>query len=359
VSTAPPAETRIGLVGCGVIAYWAHLRALRRLRDARLVATADPDPNARERAKRLTHVPTYERAEELFGRNDIDAVVICAPSHLHAQLAVAAARAGKHFYLEKPLATNATEAREVLDAATEARVIGVVGFNRRRHPLYEQARRLLQRGVIGAVRNVQTAFCERIPVDHMPEWKRRRATGGGVLLDLASHHVDLLRWFLADEVTEVRASLQSEDSEDDSAQLECTMGGGIRIQSFFSFGAGQADFLEFIGERGTLRVDRHSPILSLKVPRRFGYGVRRRWIAPDAAVAAWRFHRLIRPSADPSYRRSLETFVAVLQGQGGPCPTLVDGMRSLDVVLGAEQSRGTEEPILLRSEPYRAPCASC
>jgi myo-inositol 2-dehydrogenase / D-chiro-inositol 1-dehydrogenase len=191
---------RIGVLGCGVIAYWAHLRVLRRMPGATLAAAADPDPAARASAMCLTGVPVHERAEDLLGRSDIDAVVICAPTQFHAELAVAAADAGKHFYLEKPIATDAAGARRVVDAAAAAGVIGAIGFNRRLHPLYQQARDLLAAGRIGRVRAVQTALCEPLPAETMPGWRRQRASGGGVLLDLASHHLDLLRWFLRDEV---------------------------------------------------------------------------------------------------------------------------------------------------------------
>src|SRR6476620_9375567 len=123
---------RIGVLGCGVIAYWAHLRVLRRMPGATLEAAADPDPAARASARRLTGVPMHERAEDLLRRSDIDVVVICAPTQCHADLAVAAAGAGKHFYLEKPIATDAAGAKRVVDAAAAAGVIGrsasIAGF---------------------------------------------------------------------------------------------------------------------------------------------------------------------------------------------------------------------------------------
>ena len=348
---------RIGLLGCGTIAYWAHLRALRHIRGAALTAAADPDPQARERAGRLADLKLYHRAEDLLSRRDIDAVVICVPTHLHAHLATAAAVAGKHFYLEKPIATCAADAQRVLDAASHAGVIGTIGFNRRLHPLYQQARSLLARGCIGRVKAVQTAFCEPIPMERMPEWKRRRITGGGVLLDLASHHLDLLRWFLADEIDGVTAWLGSELSEQDTARLDLTMRGGVEVQSYFSFLAGLADFLVFVGERGTLRIDRHSPTLDLRLGRRFGYGARTRWIAPTAPVAAWRLHRLVRPSTDPSYRRCLQAFVNRLQGHPGDEASLADGARSLEAILKAEQSAAGQDSS--SSNPISTLCVPC
>ena len=327
---------RLGLLGCGSLAYWIHLRALSRIRGAEVVAAADPDPVARERARQLARIPVYERAEQVLERDDIEAVVIAAPTHLHAALALATAAAGKHFYLEKPIATSAADGRRVIEATAEAGLTGVIGFNRRLHPLYEQARELLTGDRIGRVRAVQTAFCEPIALDAMPQWKRQRATGGGVLLDLASHHIDQLRWLLRDEVARISGSLQSDLSEDDTALVELSLHGGAEVAGFFSFRAGPADYLEFLGERGTLRIDRHSAALTLQLGRRFGYGTRRTWVPPSPALAAWRLRRLLRRPADPSYGRSLRAFVELLRG--GPCrtATLDDGLRSLEAVLAVE-----------------------
>jgi myo-inositol 2-dehydrogenase/D-chiro-inositol 1-dehydrogenase len=339
-------EPRIGLLGCGRIAYYYHLRILRRLRGATLVAAADPDPAARARTAELVQVTTYPRAEDLLERDDIDAVVICVPTHLHASVALAAAAAGKHFYLEKPIATSTAEGEHVVRAAAEAGLTAVIGFNRRFHPLFQQARAFITAGGLGRVVAVQTAFCEPTPQAVMPGWKQRRLSGGGVLLDLASHHVDLLRWFLDDEVAEVSASVASRASDHDSASLRLVMRGGVEVQSFFSFTAGMADYLEFIGDRGTLRVDRHSARLGLRVRRRLGYGLRNGWIPPSRAVLRWRLQRLTHPSMDPSYRLALRGFVELLAGYDARLPSLADGVASLQTVLAAEKSACTSESVM-------------
>jgi myo-inositol 2-dehydrogenase/D-chiro-inositol 1-dehydrogenase len=333
----------LGVIGCGSIAYWVHLHIAQHLRGAALVAAADPDPDARKRAERLAGIPVHARTEELLARDDIDAVIVSGPTHLHAELVIAACAAGKHVYLEKPIAASTADGTRIVDAAARAGVTVMLGFNRRFHPLFEQTRRLLHDGRLGRIRSVQTTFCEPALPDAMPEWKRRRATGGGVLLDLASHHIDLLRWFLADEVATVEASIDSELTEHDSARLQLTMLGGAHVQSWFSCRTAVSDWFEFAGERGTLRVDRHRPRVSLRVPRRLGYGVRTARVAPPAAVAAWWLERLMRPSREPSYRRALAAFVSELRGEARAAPGLVDGMRALEVVEAAEESarRGT------------------
>jgi predicted dehydrogenase len=291
----------------------------------------------------------YERAEDLLGRGDIEAVLICAPTHLHAALALAAAAAGKPFYLEKPIAATLDDARCVLAAATRTGLTAVTGFNRRQHPLFQQARDMLADGAIGRVHGVQTSFCEPTPPERMPAWKRSRATGGGVLLDLASHHIDQMRWMLATEVRVVSASLRSEATEHDEARVDLETDSGAWVQCFFSFRAGVAERLEFIGERGTLQLDRHTARLILCRQRRRGYGARQVPVLPTGAVARWLVERTWRPAADPSYRRALRDFIGQVQGVASSTATLTDGLRSLEAVVAAEDAA-------LRSPQT---CASC
>jgi myo-inositol 2-dehydrogenase / D-chiro-inositol 1-dehydrogenase len=350
MSARRPAKLRIGLLGCGAIASYAHLRLLAHLPGSVLVAVADPAAEARAQASRITRAQMHDTPGDLLSRDDVDAVVICAPTPVHSELALAASAAGKHFYLEKPIATNAEDARRVVEAADTARLATAIGFNRRFHPLYQQAREILRAGRIGGVRAVEMAFCEPRPADAMPSWMRRRATGGGVLLDLASHHLDSLRWLLDDEVDEAAATLSSEESEHDTARLSLTMRGGTEAQGFFSFRTGFADFLEFLGDRGTLRVDRFRPRLQVTRRRMRRYGIGRSWIWPSAAVATWRLQRPFRVVREVSFRRSLAAFVSLARGRHRPVASLEDGLRCLEAVIQAEASApGHHQPPVLAS----------
>ena len=335
---------RVALIGCGAIAYWSHLRTLQRLKGVTLAAAADPDPSARARVASMVRGPVHEQASDLL-RDDIDAVVISAPNRFHAELTVAAARAGKHVYVEKPLATTAHEARAVVDVISRSKVVAAVGFNYRHHTAHQRARMLLKSGRIGRVYAVQSAFCEPVSQEAMPEWKRRRGSGGGALLDLASHHVDLLRWFLEDEVASVDARITSTRTEEDGATLGLTMRGGIRTQTYVSFCAGPADFLEFIGDAGTLRVDRHRVLPQLQIARLPRYGVRPSWSLPTIGEAAVWARRLVQPGYQPSYRRALHAFVQRIAGQAVPMATVEDGEQSLRVVLAAEESARRNMPV--------------
>jgi predicted dehydrogenase len=351
----PP--TRIGVVGCGTIAYWTHLRVLARLRDTTLVAAADPDPTARERARGVCSAELHDDAAALLARDDLDALVLCPPSGALATAALAACRRGLPFYVEKPLAVSADEARAVLAAAAAAGVAATVGYNRRHHPVHRRARALLAAGRIGRVRTVLSAFCEPVAADTLPEWKRRRASGGGALLDLGAHHVDLVRWMLGDEIVSVAARIESEASDHDSAWLDLRTAGGVEVRSAFSFRAGPADWISFLGERGTLHVDRFRCTLELRCARRFGYGTRRVHLLPRPANAGWRLRRVARPSHEPSYARALAAFVAEVRDGVPRGARLADGARALAVVLAAEQAaacgRAPAAPDALDADPAR------
>ena len=163
-----------------------------------------------------------------------------------------------------------------------------------------------------------------------------------MLLDLASHHVDLIRWMLKTEVAQVSAAIRSDVSEQDSATVTMELLNDADVQSFFSFRSGYADRIDLIGESGTLSIDRHRGSLTLQTPRRFGYGSRRRMLAPEAGNVAWRMRRFVRPAEDPSYHAALKAFA---NGRVSESASMSDGERSLEVILAAEQSGALGEPV--------------
>ncbi len=333
---------KIAIIGCGAVARYCHAPALRRMPGVSITAVADPSDDARNQVLRGTAATSYRTAEELLKNCDADAVVISVPTHMHASVAIMAAKAGKPFYLEKPIAIARQEARSLRSSVDNAGVAVAVGFNRRAHPLYARARELVEAGSIGEVHAVQSTFSEPSPKDGLPEWKLSRAMGGGVLLDLASHHVDLVRWLTDGEIESV---LATGDEGGSIASLAMQVSGGIHAQCVVSFNSAYADWIEIAGSKGTLRLDRHRASLTKTLPRRVGYGPRRSAVRSGMSDLAWRTRRLIRRSEDPSYYRSLEAFVQMLRGEREPLASLADGERSLEVILAAEESARCGLPV--------------
>ncbi|KHK97797.1 myo-inositol 2-dehydrogenase [Microbacterium mangrovi] len=165
-----------------------------------LKRAADPDAGGRRHA---TDVLGYEAADadyrDLLADPAIDLVSICAPNFLHHEIALAAAAAGKPFWIEKPMGRSAEESREIADAAASAGVVTAVGFNYRHAPAIAHARRLIREGAIGDVTNVRVAFLADYSSDPLGAltWRFERArAGSGVLGDLLSHGFDLAQYLV-------------------------------------------------------------------------------------------------------------------------------------------------------------------
>ncbi len=147
----PADKVRIAVVGAG---YWGvnHVRAFSRLPGAQLVAVCDPDPAALERASHLAPKAAQRRSlDEILGDANIDAVVLATPAVAHAAQAMAVLAAGKHVFVEKPMALNPADAAALTQLAESSRQILMVGHLMLYHPAYERLRQLVRSGELGDV----------------------------------------------------------------------------------------------------------------------------------------------------------------------------------------------------------------
>jgi predicted dehydrogenase len=126
-----------------------------------------------------------------------------------------------------------------------------------------------------------------------------------------------------------------------------SLASGVHVQGYFSFRSGVVDHLEFLGEGGRIRVDRHATVPELWVNRRLGYGVRRAWVSMPVVDRWAQARRWTRPAEDPSYFRALRDFIARVRGAENESATLEDGIRSLQLVLAAEASASAGKPVCL------------
>ncbi|MGH7544350.1 MAG: Gfo/Idh/MocA family protein [Gemmatimonadota bacterium] len=328
---------RIALLGCGQAALTHHLPALVGLPGVQVVALAEPDDRRRAAAgARVPEAVATADWREAIETAEPDAIVICLPNTDHAMAGGAAFRAGRHAFVEKPIACSLAEADLLLDAWRRSGAVGMAGFNYRFNPLYQAARLRLREGRIGEPLVIRSAFT--IPGDGMPSWKRGRRDGGGALLDLGSHHVDLVRWLVAEPV-EARAEVRSRASEDDVALVRLRLEGGIEVQSLFAFGTVSEERLEIYGTEGRLVVDRgrqQSVVVEEKG--------RRSWasllgsVPRSPAQAAWLWEKRRTPGHEPSYRAALAAFVEAVRSRSNRSPDLEDGRACLAVLDAAERS---------------------
>jgi predicted dehydrogenase len=206
-------QIRIGMVGGGAIAK-AHVLAyesvplLFPLRNVEPVFSTVADATedlALQAASGLGFEHSLSDWEALTSSPEVDLVDIVAPTYLHSQVAIEAAENHKHILCEKPIATSASEAKTMYEAAEHSGVIHAVGFNYRRLPAVLQAKKLLDEGVLGRVTQFRTSFLEDWGVNpEMPfTWRYdSKKAGGGALADLGSHIIDMAR-FLIGEIRSV------------------------------------------------------------------------------------------------------------------------------------------------------------
>jgi predicted dehydrogenase len=349
-----PTPIRIGLLGCGGIARVVHLPLLRRIRGARITALADADASrlaeARPHAPEARYVADFQPVVEM---PEVDAVVIALPPAVHAAAAIAALAHGKHVYLEKPLATTLPEGRQVIEARREAGagLIAMMGFNYRRNPLVSRARELLAAGRIGAPLAARTVFSSRGRDE--PDWKHARASGGGVLLDLGVHHIDLIRFLLSAEVTDVAARLRSVRAENDTAELQMRLTNGATAQSFWSLAAVEEDRIEVYGTEGKLTLDRYGSLGIELAPStaRGALGSTLSRVIREWSALPYAFRRRREPLNEPSFRAALEAFIEAARTGERVAPDLLDGYRALAVIDAAESAARTGRVVAVEEAP--------
>jgi predicted dehydrogenase len=336
---------RVGFVGCGRVTETRHLSALRRAGGVEASALADVD------AERLSRVGDafgvarrYEDWQRLVRDEHVDAVAVCVPPSLHAEVALAALDAGKHVFIEKPLALTLEEC-DLLDAAA-VRAEGLkvtVGFNMRWHRLVREARDTLARGELGRVKLVRTVFASAARArPEYPEWRRRRESGGGAIFELGTHHFDLIRFMLGQEAREVYASC---DETGETSVVALNTDGDVQVVTALSEGTGEGHELEFYGERGSLRVScyRADGIERLDAGQYAG-SVRARLNSFTRTLRALpRVLGQARTGGDyvNSYAEEWRHFAEAVRGRARVSATLEDGRRALETALAAEESSRT------------------
>lgn len=198
-----PARLKIGGIGLGRMGQLYARTLATQIAGAQLYAVAEPDEQLRTAlTDELGVAHSFAHVQELLALPELDALVIATPTHTHAELVIAAARAGKAIFCEKPLALTLEETQNVLNVVAETSVPLQVGFMRRFDAAYMKARALISEGRIG--RPVTFKSIGRDPFCPRKEFADP-ALSGGLILDMGIHDFDLARWLMASEVERVSA----------------------------------------------------------------------------------------------------------------------------------------------------------
>jgi predicted dehydrogenase len=258
--------------------FWSeafHLPGLAARADVELAALCGRDPtHAQAVADRFSIPRVYADWREMLAREKLDGVAIATPNRLHHPIALAAFDAGLHVICEKPLAMNAAEAREMLDRATARQRKHLVMFDYRAMPAARRAKELIDAGWLGRVYHVIAMYQHSSYVDPARPfaWRMSQADSGtGTLGDLASHIIDLTRWWVG-EVARVSGHLTTftkqrphpvtgemveVDTDDAAAFLAEMQNGALAIfhATKMAIGRGNAIRVELYGSEGALVFD--------------------------------------------------------------------------------------------------------
>jgi predicted dehydrogenase len=292
--TPPSERITLGMIGVGNMGG-AHVSSLVKNRDFQIVAVCDVRRDKREAAQKQIEETyaeeqspgtfrgcnTYHEFEELLARPDIDAVVIAVPDHWHAIIAIAACRAGKDVYCEKPLSLTVREAEELVRAARRYGRVFQVGSQQRSDPNFRLACELVRNGRIGEVRTVNVGIggpsgdkyfneepvpdgfdwdrwlgpapwqpynAERCSGSYSGGWRLIRDYSGGMITDWGAHHFDIAQWGLgldgAGPVEFIPPNVADEQT------LTLVYASGVRLLH------GNANGVLFTGTNGTIEVNR-------------------------------------------------------------------------------------------------------
>src|SRR5215470_13598674 len=205
---------RVGVIGVGVMGS-NHARVLAELPGVKLVGVADPDRKRCDQVARSLGCASFSDAGELM-RRGVDAVTIAAPTHLHRDIAIDCAMRGIHVLVEKPIASTVEESRAIVAAARRAGVTLMVGHVERFNPAVQSIKR--------AIKDQDILSIAITRVGPFPP----RMSNVGVVIDLAVHDIDLIRWFTESEIVDVQPQLSSAKAErEDIALLQFRTKSGV------------------------------------------------------------------------------------------------------------------------------------
>ncbi len=182
---------RCGIIGFGKMGSIRYETIKRQCPQGTVVAVADPDVASGE-LKVSQRLRTYDDAQALIDDPHLEAVFICTPNALNQPLTIAALRAGKHVFCEKPPAFTATEMEQVIEVERASGKKLMYGFNHRHHESIKRAKALIDSGVYGRLLWMRGRYGKSVDEQFYSTWRAKRAlAGGGILIDQGIHMVDL------------------------------------------------------------------------------------------------------------------------------------------------------------------------
>ena len=334
---------RLGLIGTQFIGN-LYCHSLRNIGGIEVTAVASPN-TAQAFCERWGIARHYADWRELVADDDIDAVAIGTPNDIHAEIAVAAAQAGKHVLCEKPLAMSLAEADAMIAACRAAGVVLMYAENLVFVPMYQRVKELAKRGQVGTPFLVKQAQCHGGPYSPW-FWDVNRA-GGGVVLDMGCHSIHAICWTMGAWPEAVTATMgryaHSEKGlgEDHSTVILHFPGGAIGIAENSWAMPGGNDYLEVYGPKGRLVANlERGPAISM-------YTAPESETALDASTRSGWQYAMYEEAWQFGFPQELEHFADVINGSAELRSSGEDGRRVLEIICASYESARTGARVAL------------
>lgn len=341
-------KTGIGLIGSQFIST-IHATALQSVADAAVLAVTSPtEGHARDFAAKHRIPHAFTSLDQMLAMDAIDVVVIGAPNSLHCEITVAAAKAGKHVVVEKPLCMNLAEADRMIEACKRAKVKLMYAEELCFTPKYVRLKQLLDEGALGkAVLLKQSEKHDGPHADHF--WDVERS-GGGVTMDMGCHAIQFFRWLNGKTpITSVYAHMSTSvhaarTRGDDNAILILEFANGVTAvaeESWTKLG-GMDDRAEIHGSEGVAYADvLQGNSIQTYSRRGVGYAVEK-----AGSTQGWSF-AMYEEIWNYGFPQEFAHFVDCVRNDRPPLVTGEDGRAVLEVIFAAYESAGSGRKVRL------------
>jgi myo-inositol 2-dehydrogenase/D-chiro-inositol 1-dehydrogenase len=343
-------EIKVAIAGTGAIAR-VHCQAIKEGGGGRVVAVWGRNGEKAAEFARLQEIPEhFSDFGRMLKQSPAEAVIICTPNHTHAELALEAARAGKHLIIEKPLCLTLEEAEQIIDVCRRQGVLAGYAEELCFVPKYLRAKELADGGALGRVYRVSQV--EKHDGPYSPWFWQVEQAGGGILMDMGCHAIEFARWFLGKpKVRAVTAWMDTvlhgdkTSMEDDVIiLLEFEGGQTALLESSWALLGGMDSIVHVFGTKGVLHVDLLKG-MGLRLYSAEGYGdwpaANRGWTFPDYA---WCWQN--------GYPQEDAHFFECMRTGSQPLESADDGKTVLEIMLACYASAAGGRRIEL---PYRPP----
>src|SRR5215467_834151 len=315
---------RVGVVGVGVMGS-NHARVFADLPGVTLVGVADPDGKQRDFVSRALGCPEFNAVEPLLAEG-VDAMTIAAPTHLHRELALCCIERGVHVLVEKPIAPSVEEGRAIIAAARQAGVALMVGHVERFNPTVDA---------------IKDAICDEdilsIAITRVGPFPPRMSNVG-VVIDLAVHDIDLIRWFTDSHIVDVQPQLSSAVAErEDIALLQFRTASGVLAHINTNWLTPFKARNVTVATRGKYIM---GDLLTRQVTECFGF-------QPDGSYS---MRHLSVGHAEP-LRSELLAFLRAVRSRSAPAVSGEEAVASLEIATRCLNSRATAVTSVQRKGP--------